>query len=129
MTIALYVLYVRHTMQFGEYLREKRERLRQDDRRFSLRKVAGRIGIEPAYLSKIERDVIAPPSEATTVKLARELDEDPDMLLAMAGKVSSDLQEIIRKRPKLFADLIREMKKAPDHAIIKVVREVSDGEW
>ncbi len=129
LTIALYVLYVRHTMQFGEYLREKRERLRQDDRRFSLRKVAGRIGIEPAYLSKIERDVIAPPSEATTVKLARELDEDPDMLLAMAGKVSSDLQEIIRKRPKLFADLIREMKKAPDHAIIKVVREVSDGEW
>jgi len=116
-------------MQFGEYLREKRERLRQDDRRFSLRKVAGRIGIEPAYLSKIERDVIAPPSEATTVKLARELDEDPDMLLAMAGKVSSDLQDIIRKRPKLFADLIREMKTAPDHAIIKVVREVSDGDW
>jgi HTH-type transcriptional regulator, competence development regulator len=116
-------------MHFGKYLREKRERLRQDDRRFSLRKVAGRIGIEPAYLSKIERDVIAPPSEATTVKLARELDEDPDMLLAMAGKVSSDLQEIIRKRPKLFADLIREMKTAPDHAIIKVVREVSDGDW
>jgi HTH-type transcriptional regulator, competence development regulator len=116
-------------MHFGKYLREKRERLRQDDRRFSLRKVAGRIGIEPAYLSKIERDVTAPPSETTTVKLARDLGEDPDMLLAMAGKVSSDLQEIIRKRPKLFADLIREMKKAPDHAIIKVVREVSDGDW
>jgi HTH-type transcriptional regulator, competence development regulator len=116
-------------MHFGKYLREKRERLRKEDRRFSLRKVAGRIGIEPAYLSKIERDVTAPPSEATTIKLARELDEDPDMLLAMAGKVSSDLQAIIRKRPKLFADLIREMKNAPDHAIIKVVREVSDGDW
>jgi transcriptional regulator with XRE-family HTH domain len=65
-------------MQFGEYLREKRERLRREDRHFSLRKVAGRIGVEPAYLSKIERDVIAPPSEATTVKLAKELGEDGD---------------------------------------------------
>ena len=116
-------------MQFGKYLREKRERLRRDDRRFSLRKVAGRIGVEPAYLSKIERGVTAPPSEATTVKLAMELGEDPDMLLAMAGKVSTKLQEIIRKRPKLFADLIRELKKVPDHAIIKVVREVRDGDW
>lgn len=116
-------------MQFGKYLREKREHLRRDDRRFSLRKVAGRIGVEPAYLSKIERDVAAPPSEATTVKLAKELGEDPDMLLAMAGKVSIKLQKIIRKRPMLFAELIRELKKAPDHAIIKVVREVREGDW
>jgi HTH-type transcriptional regulator, competence development regulator len=116
-------------MHFGKYLRDKRERLRKDDRLFSLRKVAGRIGVEPAYLSKIERDIIAPPSEATTIKLARELGEDPDMLLAMAGKVSSDLHEIIRKRPKLFAELIRELKKAPDHAVLNVVREVRDGDW
>ena len=116
-------------MQFGKYLRNKREQLQRDDRRFSLRKVAGRIGVEPAYLSKIERDVTAPPSEATTVKLAKELGEDPDVLLAMAGKVSTKLQEIIRKRPQLFAELIRELKKAPDHAIIKVVREVRDGDW
>ena len=61
--------------------------------------------------------------------MARELGEDPDVLLAMAGKVSSELQEIIRKRPKLFADLIRQLKQAPDHAILKVVREVRDGEW
>ena len=51
------------------------------------------------------------------------------MLLAMAGKVSSDLQEIIRKRPKLFAELIRQLKEAPDEAIFKVVREVRDGDW
>ncbi len=116
-------------MQFGEYLREKRERLRRKDRRFSLRKVAGRIGVEPAYLSKIERGETAPPSEATTVKLAKELGEDPDVLLAMAGKVSGDLQAIIRKRPKLFAELIRQLRKAPNHAVLKVVREVRDGDW
>jgi transcriptional regulator with XRE-family HTH domain len=87
------------------------------------------VGIEPSYLSKIERDEFAPPSEATTRKLAKELGEDPDVLLAMAGKVSSDLLTVIRKRPKLFADLIRELKSAPDDAILKVVREVRDGDW
>lgn len=115
--------------QFGSTIREVRERLRQDDRRFSIRQVAGRVGIEPAYLSKIERGEVAPPSEATTMRLARELGEDPDILLALAGKVSGDLQDIIRKRPRLFADLIRELKEAPDDAVLRVVREVRDGDW
>ena len=80
--------------------------LKLQDRRFSVRQVAQRIGVEPAYLSKIERGDVAPPSEAKIRALAEELGEDPDVLLAMAGKVSSDLQGIIRKRPQLFADLI-----------------------
>ncbi|GAB4353443.1 MAG: hypothetical protein Kow006_18580 [Gammaproteobacteria bacterium] len=79
--------------------------------------MAQRIGVEPAYLSKIERGEVAPPSEAKIHALADELGEDPDVLLAMDGKVSSDLLEIIRKRPRLFADLIRELKSLPDHAI------------
>ncbi len=116
-------------MMFGDHLRDVRKRLRQEDRRYSLRQVAKRIDVEPSYLSKIERGEVAPPSEATTVKLAKELGEDPDVLLAMAGKVSSDLQEIIRKRPELFAELIRQLKEAPDHAVLKVVREVRDGDW
>jgi transcriptional regulator with XRE-family HTH domain len=91
--------------------------------------VAQRIGVEPAYLSKVERSEVAPPGEATVVRLADDLGEDPDVLLAMAGKVSSDLQEIIRRRPRLFAELLRELRKAPDRAIVRVVREVRDGEW
>ena len=114
---------------FGDHLRRRREALRETDRRYSLRQVAQRVGVEPAYLSKIERGDLQPPSEATTLRLARELGEDPDVLLAMAGKVSSDLQEIIRKRPKLFADLLRQLKQAPEHAILTVVREVRDGDW
>lgn len=114
---------------FGDSIRATREHLRQEDRRYSLRQVAKRIGVEPAYLSKIERGDVPPPSEATTIRLAQELNEDSDVLLAMAGKVSSDLQEIIRKRPKLFAELIRQLKEAPDNAILRVVREVRDGEW
>ena len=50
-------------------------------------------------------------------------------LLALAGKVSSDLQEAIRKRPELFAQVIRELAQLPDHAVIRVVREVRDGTW
>ena len=114
---------------FGSTIRSKRERLRQDDRRYSVRQVAQRVGIEPAYLSKIERGEVAPPSEATTLRLARELGEDPDVMLALAGKVSADLQAIIRKRPRLFADLIRQLKEAPDEAVLRVVREVRDGNW
>jgi len=116
-------------MTFGEYLRLRREALRAEDRRFSVRQVAQRIGVEPAYLSKIERGDVAPPSEAKVRALALELGEDPDVLLAMAGKVSTDLLDIIRKRPALFAELIRELKSAPNKAVLRIVREVRDGDW
>lgn len=116
-------------MSFGKYIREVREKYRADDRRFSLRQVAERIGVEPAYLSKVERGDVAPPSEEKIVRLATELDEDPDVLLALAGKVSSDLQAVIRHRPQVFAQLIRELKEAPDDAILRVVREIRDGDW
>lgn len=114
---------------FGQFVRERREALREKDPAFSVRQVARRLGIQPSYLSKVERGEVAPPSEATIRKLAEELDVDRDVLLALAGKVSSDLQEAIRKRPRLFAELIRELKGMPDHAVLRVVREVRDGEW
>lgn len=116
-------------MKFGEYCRSVREELRREDRCYSVRQVAMRIGVEPAYLSKVERDEVAPPSEQTILRLATELKQEPDMLLAMAGKVSSELQAIIRQRPQLFAELIRELKNLPDHALLRVVREVRDGDW
>ena len=116
-------------MEFGEYLRKRREELKREDPQFSVRRVAGRIGVEPSYLSKIERSLQPPPSEQTTRALAEVLDEDADFLLALAGKVSSDLAEIIRSRPRQFADLLRQLKDMPDHAVFRVVREVRDGEW
>ena len=114
---------------FGKYIREKRELLRENDTSYSLRKVAGAIQVQPSYLSKIERGDEAPPSEEKIVLLANVLGEDPDVLLALAGKVSTDLKETIRKRPQLFSRLIREIKDLPDHAILSIVREVRDGEW
>jgi len=116
-------------MQFGEHIRQAREARQESDKAFSLRQVAARIGIEPAYLSKIERGVFSPPSEEVIVKLAGVLGEDRDVLLALAGKLSSDLQLIIMQRPRLFAELLRQLREAPDHAILRVVREVKDGQW
>jgi len=116
-------------MKFGDHLRQAREALQESDRTFSLRQVAVRVGIEPAYLSKIERGVFPPPSEEVIVKLAAVLGEDRDVLLALAGKLSRDLQQIIVQRPRLFAELLRQLREAPDHAILRVVREVKDGQW
>jgi HTH-type transcriptional regulator, competence development regulator len=114
----------------GAYLRKCREdkQLREGNT-FSLRQVALRIGVEPSYLSKIERGLEPRPSEETTRALAEALGEDTDVLLAMAGKVSTDLQDVIRKRPQLFAQLIRDLKNMPDHAVLRLVREVRDGNW
>ena len=114
---------------FGTYVRSHREALRAEDRSFSVRQVAGRVGIEPSYLSKIERGEQPPPGEAAIIAIATELGEDPDVLLALAGKVSTDLRDAILKRPTLFAELIRELKNQPDHAVLRIVREVRDGEW
>lgn len=115
---------------FGEYIREKREILLKEDRRYSLRQVAMRIGVEPSYLSKIERgEQKAYLTEEKINALAKELNEDPDVLLALSGKISLDIQEIIRKRPRLFAELIRELKDMPDHAVLRIAREIRDGDW
>jgi len=116
-------------IRFGAYVRELREKLLKDSKEFSVRKVAIKIGVEPAFLSKVERDVVPPPSEAKIIALADLLEADRDVLLAMAGKVSSDVLDVIRNRPVLFAELIRRLKEEPDHAVLRVVRDVKDGEW
>ena len=87
---------------FGSYIREKREGLVADDKSKSLRQVAITIGVEPAFLSKVERDIVSPPSEGKIIALAEVLNEDRDLLLAMAGKVSSDLLAIVKARPQLI---------------------------
>lgn len=127
----LFMYYIIHTMEsFGNYVREKREALKASDRRYTLRKVAGHIRVEPSYLSKIERgETNAYLTEEKIRLLADYLGEDPDVLLALSGKISRDIQEIILKRPELFAQLIRELKKVPNHAVLRIVREVRDGNW
>ncbi len=124
--------YILHTTMeniFGSYIRNKRVEMQADDSSYSLRQLATRVGLEPSYLSKLERGEQSSLSEEKIIALASELREDPDLLLALNGKVSSDVQAIIRKRPQLFAQLIRELKNTPDQAVVDLVREVRDGNW
>ena len=116
-------------MDFGSYVRQLREQRREVNRRYSVRQTAQRIGVEPAYLSKIERGDVSPPSEDTIRKLAADLGEDADLLLALAGKVSSDIREIVMKRPILFAEIIRGLSDVPDDELNVLVRRVRNGEW
>ena len=112
---------------FGPFIRRRREEKRAGDRRFSLRQVAHRIGVEPAYLSKIEREQTSPPSEEKIRLIAGELEINADYLLALAGKVAGDLQGIIRNRPVLFADLLRLLGDRPDVEVAGLIRGGESG--
>jgi HTH-type transcriptional regulator, competence development regulator len=120
---------MKHVGRFGDQIRGLREKRAGRDSSFSLRQVATRCGVTPAYLSRVERDEVPPPGEETLVKLADELGENRDVMLALAGKISSDLRAVILARPQIFAELIRALKSTPDHAVLRIVREVRDGEW
>ncbi len=110
-------------------VRRRRLQKASADPRFSLRQVAERVGIEPSYLSKIERGREQPPGEETIRRLADEIEEDPDILLALAGKVSADLIEIIRARPALVAGLLRSVRSLPAKRVNQVARQVREGNW
>jgi len=114
---------------FGELLRERRLAKASTDSTFSLRQLADRVGIEPSYLSKIERGEQSPPGEQNIRRLAEELGENPDVFLALAGKVSGDLLEIIRQRPAAVAELLRSVQKLPAKRVTEISRQIRDGVW
>ncbi len=116
-------------LDFGEVVRAKRMARAASDPSFSVRKVAARVGIEPSYLSKIERGEQPPPGEDTIRRIAEELGEDTDELLALGGKVSGDLLEIIRDRPTLVAELLRSVRKMSAKRMTELSRQVRDGDW
>ena len=112
-------------MSLGTYLREARERSG-----LSLTDLAAAVGINKGYVSRAERDTLErPPSADVLVRWANVLELDPDVVLAMSGQVSEELIEVICKRPQLFAEIIRSLKNAPNHALLRVAREVRDGDW
>jgi transcriptional regulator with XRE-family HTH domain len=90
---------------FGALVRREREA-----KEIGLREMARKIGVSPTYLSKLERDEFPPPAEDKVRKIAAIIEHDPDVLLALAGRVSSDLTDIIRERPREMADFLRAAK-------------------
>jgi transcriptional regulator with XRE-family HTH domain len=104
--------------KFGAFIRGKREA-----KEIGLREMAKRIGVSPTYLSKVERDEFAPPTEEKVRRIAGILGSDADELLARAGRVASDLTEIIRKRPREMADFLRAAKGLTAEDMARLARE------
>jgi transcriptional regulator with XRE-family HTH domain len=84
---------------------------------YSLRELARRIGVSPNFLSKMELGHFPPPGQQKIVLIAETLEQNTDEMLALAGKVSSDLIEIILQRPNETAALLRRLRHAPARKI------------
>ena len=89
-------------ISFGQVVRDKRTELG-----YSLRKFAQTVGLSPSYVSLMERGEQPPPGEDNIRKIALALNLNEDDLLAKAGKVSSELKQIIMEHPALVADVLR----------------------
>lgn len=100
------------TGSFGAELRTVRER-----RGIALKELAANVGVSPSYLCNVERGKFPPPAEEKVRLIARELDQDPDECLAKAGKVSSELLDIIRKHPRQFAAILRSLRHLDESGI------------
>ena len=105
-------------MMFGRLVR--RERM---VRGIGLREMAKKVGVSPTYLSQIERGEFKPPTEDKVRKIAEIIGQDPDELLALAGRVASDLTEIIRRRPREMADFLRAAKGLTADDIARLARQ------
>jgi transcriptional regulator with XRE-family HTH domain len=104
--------------KFGAFVRRQREA-----REIGLREMAKMIGVSPTYLSKVERDEFSPPAEDKVRKIAEIIGCDSDELLARAGRVSSDLSEIIKQHPREMAALLRTTKGLTADGVTRLARQ------
>ena len=91
---------------FGETLRALR--LAQD---LGLRETAGKIGISPAYLSRIEREKERPPKPGVIKALAKELAADPDVLFRLSSSTDPEVTDFLNDQPEAM-ELLRFIKES-----------------
>jgi transcriptional regulator with XRE-family HTH domain len=89
---------------FGMFLRAQRI-----GAGLGLRELARLIEKSPGYLSDVELDNVAPPSEETIVRIAAALNVDKKTLLSMAKKVDPELAQYVVDQPQA-ADFLRMAK-------------------
>ena len=87
---------------FGEFVRNTRL-----DLNIGLREFATKLNLSPAFISKMEIGDFKPPKEENIKKMARILKVDEDELLARAGKVSSEIINLIISNPKYYIEILR----------------------
>jgi len=104
--------------KFGAYIRRRRA-----EKEIGLREMAKMIGVSPTYLSKVERDEFPPPAEDKVKAIAKIIECDADELLARAGRVSSDISDIIKRRPVELAALLRTTKGMTAEGIVQLAQQ------
>ena len=106
---------------FGETIREMREA-----QGMGLRTAAERLGISPAYLSRVERGKERPPRPELVKRMAALLGGSPDLLFRLAESTDPDLAEYIHLVPNVpeFLRTAREMKLTSEdfEALIEEVK-------
>jgi transcriptional regulator with XRE-family HTH domain len=100
---------------FGALVRRERE-----GKGIGLRQMAKMIGVSPTYLSKVERDEFPPPAEDKVKAIAKIIECDSDDLLALAGRVASDLSGIIKEQPREMASFLRAAKGLTPEELAKL---------
>ena len=96
------------TKTFGQVVRELRIKNRDYS---SLREFAKKVGLSPAYLSRIENEKEPPPSEAVVERLAEALGTDKYELFSYAGRVPTEFLETFRRNPKGVASFMRRVQE------------------
>jgi HTH-type transcriptional regulator, competence development regulator len=91
---------------FGETIRDLR--VAQD---LGLRETATKVGISPAYLSRIERGKERPPRPEVIKDLAKLLAADPDVLFRLASSTDPEVASYLHDRPEIM-NLLRYIKSA-----------------
>jgi len=88
--------------EFGAFVRREREK-----REIGLREMAKIIGVSPTYLSKVERGEFKEPVEKKVRAIAKIIECDPEELMALAGRMPSELADIIKRNPVEMSALLR----------------------
>ena len=90
---------------FGKLLKEKRM-----NAGLSLRELASRVDKSAGYLSDLENEKVAPPSEKLILEMAKTLGIERDELLRAAEKVDPEVTEYVAQEPRA-ADFLRMAKE------------------
>jgi len=103
--------------RFGAFIRREREA-----RGLSLRVMAKMIKVSPTFLSKVETEDWKPREEKIRA-IAEIIGCDTDDLLARAGRVSTDITDIIKRHPVELALLLRTTKNLTAKDIARLARD------
>ena len=106
------------TESFGQTI----QRLRRE-RELTQRDLAGRLGIDFTYLSKLENDRAEQPGEELVRGLAAELGVEAEELLALAGRVPSELRDRAQQDVE-FARFLRRLPNASEKELSDLYRRM-----